>query len=120
MEADLIEEVARLYSFVNIPVTLPTVRPCEKVFAPEEARIRALRHFLAGLGLTELYNWSFSCPEDVAKAALPQEYANMVVLQNPLSEKQATMRSSLLQAHLGNAARNLIAVARAVSSGVSA
>jgi phenylalanyl-tRNA synthetase beta chain len=107
MEADLIEEVARLYSFDNIPVTLPTVRPCEKVFAPEEARIRALRHFLAGLGLTELYNWSFSCPEDVAKAALPEEYANMVVLQNPLSEKQATMRSSLLQAHLGNAARNL-------------
>jgi phenylalanyl-tRNA synthetase beta chain len=31
----------------------------------------------------------------------------MVVLQNPLSEKQATMRSSLIQAHLGNAARNL-------------
>ncbi|MBL7649432.1 MAG: phenylalanine--tRNA ligase subunit beta [Candidatus Hydrogenedentes bacterium] len=107
MEADLIEEVARLYSFDNIPVTLPTVRRCEKVFAPEEARIRALRHFLAGLGLTELYNWSFSCPEDVARAALPAEYANMVVLQNPLSEKQATMRSSLLQAHLGNAARNL-------------
>jgi phenylalanyl-tRNA synthetase beta chain len=107
MEADLIEEIARLYSFDNIPATLPTVRPCEKVFAPEEARIRALRHFLAGLGLTELYNWSFSCPEDVVKAALPEAYANMVVLQNPLSEKQATMRSSLLQAHLGNAARNL-------------
>lgn len=107
MEADLIEEIARLYSFDNIPVTLPTVRQCEKVFAPEEGRIRELRHFLAGLGLTELYNWSFSCPEDVAKAALPSEYANMVVLQNPLSEKQATMRSSLLQAHLGNAARNL-------------
>lgn len=107
MEADLIEEIARLYSFDNIPVTLPTVRPCEKVFAPEEGRIRALRHFLAGLGLTELYNWSFSCPEDVTKAALPEEYANMVALQNPLSEKQATMRSSLLQAHLANAARNL-------------
>lgn len=107
MEADLIEEIARLYSFDNIPVTLPTVRQCEKVFAPEEGRIRELRHFLAGLGLTELYNWSFSCPEDVAKAALPAEYANMVVLQNPLSEKQATMRSSLIQAHLANAARNL-------------
>ena len=107
MEADLIEEIARLYSFDNIPVTLPTVRHCEKVFAPEEVRIRELRHFLAGLGLTELYNWSFSCPEDVAKAALPAEYANMVALQNPLSEKQATMRSSLIQAHLGNAARNL-------------
>jgi phenylalanyl-tRNA synthetase beta chain len=31
----------------------------------------------------------------------------MVVLQNPLSEKQATMRSSILPAHIANAARNL-------------
>lgn len=107
MEADLIEEIARLYSFDNIPVTLPTVRRCETVFAPEEARIRELRHFLAGLGLTELYNWSFSCPEDVEKAALPENFHQMVVLQNPLSEKQATMRSSMLPAHLANAARNL-------------
>jgi len=107
MEADLIEEIARLYNFDNIPNTLPGVRQCEKVFAPQEKRIRALRHFLAGLGLTELYNWTFSCPEDVAKAALPENYASMVVLQNPLSEKQATMRSSIIPAHIANAARNL-------------
>jgi phenylalanyl-tRNA synthetase beta chain len=107
MEADLIEEIARLYNFDNIPTTLPGVRPCEKIFAPQEKRIRALRHFLAGLGLTELYNWSFSCPDDVARAALPDRYAHMVTLQNPLSEKQATMRSSIIPAHLANAARNL-------------
>lgn len=107
MEADLIEEIARLSGYDHIPATLPGVRPCEKVFAPKEKRIRALRHFLAGLGLTELYNWTFSCPEDVARAALPAEYAAMVRLENPLSEKQATMRSSIIPAHLGNAARNL-------------
>ncbi|MCF6284097.1 MAG: phenylalanine--tRNA ligase subunit beta, partial [Candidatus Hydrogenedentes bacterium] len=38
MEADLIEEIARLYNFDNIPVSLPKVRPCEKVFAPDEKR----------------------------------------------------------------------------------
>lgn len=107
MEADLIEEIARLSGYDHIPATLPGVRPCEKEFAPKEKRIRALRHFLAGLGLTELYNWTFSCPEDVARAALPAEYAAMVRLENPLSEKQATMRSSIIPAHLGNAARNL-------------
>lgn len=107
MEADLIEEIARLYSFDNIPVSLPKVRPCEKVFAPQEKRIRALRHFLAGLGLTELYHWSFSCPDDVARAQMPAPFADMVVLENPLSERQATMRSSVIPAHIGTAAKNL-------------
>jgi len=107
MEADLIEEIARLYSFDNIPVSLPRARPCEKVFAPGEKRIRALRHFLVGLGLTELYNWSFSNPDEVERAALPEDFRDMVCLQNPLSEKQATMRSSLIPALLGNAARNI-------------
>ena len=107
MEADLIEEIARLYNFDNIPVTLPSVRPCEKVFAPQEKRIRALGHFLAGLGLTELYHWTFSCPDEVARAAMPDEYTRMVTLENPLSERQATMRSSMIPAHIAGAARNL-------------
>ncbi len=107
MEADLIEEVARLYGYDNIAVSLPRARQNEAEFAPEEKRLRALRHFLVGLGLTELYNWSFSSPEDVQRAQLPEDYHNMVALQNPLSEKHATMRSSLLPAVLNNVAYNL-------------
>ncbi len=107
MEADLIEEIARLYSFDNIPVSLPRARQCEKVFAPQEKRIRTLRHFLVGLGLTEFYNWSFSNADEVERAALPEQYRAMVKLENPLSEKQATMRSSIVPAAIGNAARNL-------------
>ena len=107
MEADLIEEIARMYNFDNMPVTLPKVRQCEKVFAPDEKRIRALRHFMVGLGLTEFYNWTFSNPDEVQRAALPESYTNMLRLENPLSEKQATMRSSMIPSLLGNAARNL-------------
>ncbi len=107
MEADLIEEIARLYNFDNIPVSLPRARKCEKVFAPNEQRIRAFRHYLVSLGLTELYNWSFSNDDEVQRAALPASYRTMVVLENPLSEKQATMRSSIIPALIGNGARNL-------------
>lgn len=107
MEADLIEEIARLYNYDNIPVTLPGVRPCEKEFAPREKRIRALRHFLAGLGLTELYNKSFSSPADVERAGMPASYAKMVRLENGRSEKMSAMRTSMLPAHIANAARNL-------------
>lgn len=106
-EADLIEEVARLYGYDRIEVTLPQVRPVEQVFAPTDAPIRALRRFLVGQGLTEFFNWSFSCPEDVAACGLDGSYANMVVLQNPLSEKQATMRSSLIPGMMACVSRNV-------------
>jgi len=106
-EADLIEEIARLHNFGNIPTTLPRVRQTEQVFAPQEAVIRELRHFLVGLGLAELYNWTFSSPEDVQRAGLDASYAEMVTLENPLSEKYATLRSSLIPGLLHAAAYNI-------------
>lgn len=106
-EADLIEEVARLFSYDNIPVTLPQAHRNEMIFAPQDATIRALRRYLAGLGLTEFFNWTFSNPELVRMASLPEEAMDMVALANPLSEKQATMRSSLVPGMLQNVAYNL-------------
>ncbi len=107
MEADLIEEVARLYGYDNLAATLPRVRPCETVLAPLEAKTGALRRFLAGQGLTEFYNWSFCCREDLERAALQEVYTGIVLLENPLSEKQAGLRPTLLPSLLANAAHNI-------------
>lgn len=106
LEADLIEEIARLYGYNNIPVTLPRVRQSEMVFAPEENVLRRLRKYLVGLGLTELLSWTFSSPEAVREAGLDGAYLDMVALDNPLSERQATMRSTLLPGLLATAAHN--------------
>jgi len=106
-EADLIEEVARLYGYDQIELTLAAVRPTEDVFAPHEGAIRALRRFLAGQGLAEFYNWTFSCAEDVQKAGLEDAYLDMVALTNPLSENLAAMRSSLIPGLLANLSRNV-------------
>jgi phenylalanyl-tRNA synthetase beta chain len=107
MEADLIEEVARLYGYDNIAVALPRVRPREEIFAPHDRIIRKLRRFLVAQGLTEVVHWTFSNEEDVRKAGMDEDYFNMVGLQNPLSEKQATMRSSLIPTLLNNTANNI-------------
>lgn len=107
LEADLIEEVARFYGYDKIDITLPRVRPAGQVFAPEEAHVRKLRSFLVGQGLTELFNWTFSNAEDVSRAGLPDDCLNMVTLRNPLSEKHATMRSSLIPGLLNTAAYNV-------------
>jgi len=107
IEADLIEEVGRFYNYDNITPTLPRVRPQEAEFAPADKPVRALRRFLAGIGLTETVHWTFSSPGDVGRAKLPEEARNMVALENPLSEKQATMQSSLIPSLLNTAAHNL-------------
>lgn len=106
-EADLVEEIARLHGYDNIPVTLPQVRQNEMVFAPHDAKLRKLRRHLVDIGLTECYNWTFSSREMAQRAKLPEPCLDMVALQNPLSENLATMRSSLIPGLLVNAAFNL-------------
>lgn len=106
-EVDLIEEIARFHGYERIPATVPTVRPVEHRFAPEDTIIRALRHHLVAAGLTEVYNWTFSSEQAVRKTRLDERYLDMVRLANPLSENQATMRSSLLPGLLEIAVHNL-------------
>lgn len=96
MEADLIEEVARLYGYDLIQPTIPAVRHTEQVFAPNDARLRRLRRALAGYGLSELLGMTFSSSADVAAVGLSGAYLDMAPLQNPLSENLAAMRSTLL------------------------
>lgn len=106
-EADLIEEVARLYGYDRIVTTLPVVHRTEEIFAPEDRAERKLRDFLVGIGLDEVVHWTFSCREDVAKAKLDKAYPDLVSLANPLSEKQANMRPSLIPALLQTATYNV-------------
>ncbi|HOZ46898.1 MAG TPA: phenylalanine--tRNA ligase subunit beta [Candidatus Hydrogenedentes bacterium] len=106
-EADLIEDVARLYGYDKIAATLPSISQVEQVFAPFEARVRRLRALLVGAGLTEMMHWTFSQAADVRKSELPDAYLDMVALANPLSENLSTMRSSLIPGLLDNVTRNL-------------
>ena len=106
-EADLIEEIARLYGYENIPATIPRVRKTDTVFAPQEVATRKLRRFLASLGLTELMSLTFSSVDEIRRAGLDTPEAEIVRLQNPLSETSSTMRVSLLPNLLAAASLNL-------------
>ena len=95
-EADLIEEVARHFGYDNVPTTMPPVRQTDKIFAPAEKYVSDVRRFLVATGLTEIITWSFGNPEMEAKAGTTKHTADMVMLQNPLSENYAGMRTTLL------------------------
>jgi phenylalanyl-tRNA synthetase beta chain len=92
-EEDLIEEVARIFGYDNIPTHTPTGA---LVLAVEpEARINqlALREQLAARGFYEAVNLSFVAADLLASWGFTDR---LVSLANPLSADLAIMRPSLL------------------------
>lgn len=60
IEADLIEEIARLYGYDNLPSTLPTTTMTVGEFTPMQARRKRSRNLLEGLGLTQIISYSLT------------------------------------------------------------
>jgi len=108
-EADLIEEVARLFGYDNIPISLPKVN----LSYPEqdENRIRRLdlAKSLTSIGFTEAINYSFIAEAHTAMLGISaeDERHNVVPLLNPLSEDQAVLRPMILPGLLENVKRNI-------------
>ena len=108
-EADLVEEVARLYGYDNIPIALPSVN----LSYPEQDPVRQLRLATADLftriGFSEAINYSFSSPDhlDMLNLAGNDPRRQQVKLVNPLSEEQSVMRTMLLPGLLENVKRNI-------------
>ena len=96
-EADLIEEIARLTGYDNIPVTLPPIRPTEKDTTGLVLRDR-IKNMLVGMGFTEIITYSFISPKsaDILGAGQKSELRSFVKLLNPLSQDQSVMRTSLI------------------------
>lgn len=108
-EIDLIEEVARLYGYDRIPVTMP-VGTVEAPLPPLRQRVQsALRNSLVASGFSEAMNYSFYAADAVAKLRLADEdpRREQVEILNPLSADQAVMRTSLVPSLLETVARNL-------------
>jgi len=105
-EADLIEEVARLYGLDNIPAEPAPARvggpmSSDTYYAQEAARAQLL-----ALGLDETMTYSL-LGEGVATNCTGVSSSELVTLANPLSAETACMRPSLVPGLLQTAAHNI-------------
>ena len=104
IEADLIEEVARVYGFERIPVS-PPLAVANMLALPEERRsLHDLREHMAAAGYQEIISYSFveeSWEQDFAGNARPLR------LLNPIASQLAVMRSSLIGGLVANVRYNL-------------
>jgi len=107
-EIDLVEEVARVYGYNNIPSTMPSgPLPKEKVES-QRPLIMETEAILSGLGLMEVVNYSFIDPRSLSalKLAASDPRLRLVVIKNPLSEEMSVMRTTLLPGLLNTALVN--------------
>ncbi|WP_141104363.1 phenylalanine--tRNA ligase subunit beta, partial [Noviherbaspirillum denitrificans] len=104
IEEDLIEEIARVYGFENIPA-LPPVAPNTMRIAPENSRsLFAVRRQLADEDYQEVVNFSFV--EEAWEADFAGN-ANPIRLQNPIASQMSVMRTTLVGSLVANVRYNL-------------
>ncbi len=107
-EADLVEEVARIRGYQEIPLTLPLVRLQGGKTDFLLRRERRVRSFLAGEGLTELINLPFTSEElNRHFYGLREDGGSPVSILNPIAQDSAEMRLSLVPGLLGSLRTNI-------------
>lgn len=93
--ADIIEEIARIYGYHNLPsklmdTTIPTIYPQGISFNLENK----IKHFLSDIGWQEIYTYSLVSEEIALQSG--QKLEHHLKLQNPLTDDRVYLRRSLL------------------------
>ncbi|MDN6030200.1 MAG: phenylalanine--tRNA ligase subunit beta, partial [Lactococcus plantarum] len=106
IEADLIEEVARIYGYDNIPNTLPQAGNTIGELTPAQRLSREVRTTLEGAGLSEVISYSLTTAEKAVQfTKLP--VAQLTALAMPMSEERSTLRVNLISGLLDIVSYNL-------------
>lgn len=118
LQADLAEEVVRIYGYDEIPDelsggTTPTLGRRNR----KQTIVQRLHKLATGAGAFEICTSPFSSPGDIKKLGLAEAdaLAKQIVINNPLGEETSRMRSTMLPEFLRTVALN---VSRGTSSGM--
>ena len=104
-EADIVEEITRIFGLDNVPVEALPMRHdvTRPTLTLAQRRVHIMRRALAGRGLIEAVTWSFISQADADLFAV----ADGLELANPISADLSHMRPSLLPGLLSAAMRNV-------------
>lgn len=106
LAADLYEEIARIYGYDNLPSTLPTMTRNRGGLTPRQRFIRASRHDLEGMGLTQAISYSLTTVEK-AKQFQIKPLAEPMKLDFPMSSDHVATRMNIVSGLLNDIAYNV-------------
>jgi len=108
-KADLIEEIARIYGYDNLPETrISDLLPPQRG-NPDLEKEERIRDLLVALGLTEIVSYRWTTPEREGRRFPPDAPADdrpYLRIANPLAYEKAFLRHSVLATVLDTAERN--------------
>ena len=107
-EIDLVEEIARVHGYDNIPTTLPKGDIPVPAPNPSTEVRKRIKRFLLAAGMMEAINYSFGDPScfDRIRFTADDPRRETLKLQNPLSPEMSVLRTTLLPRLLENAQHN--------------
>lgn len=108
-EADLFEEIGRLYGYNNIPDTLPTGRTMQGGEGYEDSIQSIIRQSLVSSGLHEVITFSFSHPKafDALRMKESDPLRQAIPLLNPITDDFPILRTTLMANVLDVVAYNI-------------
>ena len=109
---DIVEEIARMYGYDEIPTTLPAADVVGGLTA-YQAKRRVVRNVMEGTGLFQAVTYSLTSAEASQKFALKAEETTKLLM--PMSEERSTLRQSLIPHLVEAAAYNVARQAESVA-----
>ncbi|MEF9991191.1 MAG: phenylalanine--tRNA ligase subunit beta [Romboutsia sp.] len=108
-DADVLEEIARIYGFENIPSAQLEGNVTAGVKTAKQKFMDTLKNTAISIGLNEILTYSFVSPRGVDRINLPQndKKREFVKLINPLGEETSVMRTSMMPNMLGVMSTNV-------------
>lgn len=108
-EIDLIEEIARLYNYDNIPSILP-IHSQKGGLSRRQNLIRNIKETITSQGFYEVWNFAFDHPNNFDLLCLSEKDSlrNVIKLQNPISKEHTIMRTTLISGLLNSISTNMM------------
>lgn len=104
IQADLVEEIARIYGYDNLPTTLPESGSIVGELTTSQRLRREVRTIVEGLGLSEIITYALTTPEKAVEFALKP--SNITELMWPMSVERSVLRQNIVSGMLDTVAYN--------------
>jgi len=107
-QSDIAEEVARVFGYDNIPVTLASGRPTSGAKTQRQKMEESLKNVMTAQGFCEALTYAFESDKAFDKLLIPAEsdIRKAIVISNPLNEDYGIMRTTSLNSMLASLALN--------------
>ena len=104
IQADLVEEIARIYGYEKLPTTLPEAAGTAGELTETQALRRKVRTIAEGAGLTEIISYALTTPEKAVEFAVTP--TNLTELMWPMTVDRSALRQNMVSGMLDIVAYN--------------